>query len=119
MFVRRSLEFVGIQPARQKEALPDTATVPDFLLSFYVAMSDFAHSMDKLNEKRRWLQQRRVRSDQELLPLFYFALQPSIDDPAYVELHNRLCRAFGLDRRFAAGQTLTFSEAGLGPAAER
>lgn len=111
---RRSLEVLGIRRRLAPPPPPDDKVlVPDFMLSFYIAMSDFGHSLEKLNEKRRWLQERRVRSDDELLPLFHFALVPSYDHPDYVHFHEWLCHLLGLDTRFAAGQKLTLKQAGL------
>ena len=78
--------------------------MPLSALACYVALSDFGHSLESLLEKRRWVQARRTRSDEELLPFFYFALEPSYhDDPKYVDFHWHLIQTLGLDRRFGEG----------------
>jgi hypothetical protein len=78
--------------------------MPLSALACHVALSDFGHALPRLIEKRRSVQSRRKRSDDELLPLFYFALEPSYhEDPAYIDFHWQLCRTLGLDRRFGPG----------------
>lgn len=78
--------------------------IPEVSVAHYVGLSEFAHRLDSLTEKRRWLQQRRVRSDAEILPLFHFALQPAFSDPEYIAFHHWLCQTLGLEERFRAGQ---------------
>lgn len=68
-----------------------------------VAIGEFARSLPRLREKRTWIQARRVRSDQELLPLFHFALEPSYFEGAYPDFHRELVKNLGLEQRFAAG----------------
>jgi hypothetical protein len=80
------------------------ALVPYITMSHYVGLSEFAHSLESLQRKRRFVQQRRARTDSELLPLFYFALEPSYHQGRYIEFHNWLCRVLSLDERFRAGQ---------------
>ncbi len=87
------------------QRLGGAVLLPEVSAAHFAAISDFANRLERLNEKRRWLQERRVRTDAELLPLFVYALEPSYREPAYVETHELLVRALGLDRRFAAGQT--------------
>ncbi|TME18423.1 MAG: glycosyltransferase family 2 protein [Chloroflexi bacterium] len=79
--------------------------LPPVAVAHFAAISDFANSLEQLNEKRGWLQGRRVRSDAELLPLFLFALEPAYHDQEYVSTHRRVIRALGVERRFAPGQT--------------
>ena len=79
------------------------ALVPYVTMSHYVGLSEFAHSLEALQRKRRLVQQRRVRSDAELLPLFYFALEPSYHQGRYIEFHRWLCRVLDLEDRFGPG----------------
>lgn len=69
-----------------------------------VALAEFARSLESLREKRGWVQSRRRRSDAELLPLFHFALEPSLHAEPYVPFQRRLMKVLGLDERFGAGQ---------------
>jgi GT2 family glycosyltransferase len=69
--------------------------------SHYVAQSQFAHRLDSLNEKRQWIQSRRIRSDAELLPLFEDPFYNSYDDARYLDFYRWLCKVQGLDRRFS------------------
>jgi GT2 family glycosyltransferase len=77
--------------------------IPDEAIACWVALDDFARSLDRLQEKRRLVQTRRVRTDEQLLPLFHFALEPSYHEEHYVRFHRWICEVTGLDRRFAAG----------------
>lgn len=79
-------------------------TLPLVSVSHYAALSEFSHSLNGLQEKRQWLQSRRVRSDAELLPLFHNALDPSYNDLRYIEFHRWLCHVLQLDQRFKAGE---------------
>jgi GT2 family glycosyltransferase len=75
--------------------------LPNISVSHYVAMHQFAERLEELNEKRRSLQANRVRSDQELAPLFAEPFRPTWSDPDYVRFHGRLSRAIGVRDRFA------------------
>ena len=78
--------------------------MPLISISHYAALSEFAHDLDRTIAKRRWLQERRRRTDAELLPLFHNALDPSYNDVRYIEFHRWLCDVLGLDVRFARGR---------------
>ncbi|MEO6798013.1 MAG: glycosyltransferase family 2 protein [Candidatus Dormibacter sp.] len=84
--------------------LADAVPMPRAAVSHYVGLSQFAHNLEALAQKRSWLQQRRVRTDAEILPLFHVALEPSYGDPRYIDFHHWLIRTLELDRRFGAGQ---------------
>jgi hypothetical protein len=73
-------------------------------LAAQVAMAEFARDLERLRSKREWLQSRRVRTDSELLPLFHFALEPSLDSGTYLAMHRLVLGRLGLTERFAAGQ---------------
>jgi len=81
--------------------------LPNISLSHYAAMHQFAERLDDLNEKRRWLQANRVRSDKDLAPLFADPFRPTWSDPDYVRFHRRLSWAIGVRNRFgnAASET--------------
>jgi len=76
--------------------------LPNISLSHYVAMHQFAERVGELNEKRRSLQAKRVRSDQDLAPLFAEPFRPTWNDPEYVRFHGQLSRAIGIRDRFAS-----------------
>jgi GT2 family glycosyltransferase len=98
----------GLRSAR-KQVLRRPAIAP-ITMSHYIALSEFAHSLEILQAKRQAVQSRRKRSDDELLPLFYFALEPSFHQARYVEFHRWLCRVLRLEDRFAAGQLHTAAD---------
>lgn len=101
-FAIRGARFTVRQAAStvRKPWLKGGHFIPSVALSHYVAMHDFAASLKSLQEKRRWLQERRVRTDAELLPLFVDALRPTWDDPAYVRFYTWLVRTLNLEQRF-------------------
>lgn len=70
--------------------------------SHYVALSQFAHQLDALNEKRAWIQSRRQRADAEIVPLFLEPLYAGYADERYLQFLHWLSRVQGLDRRFGA-----------------
>lgn len=96
--VRRRSPWTRIRAGAGMEPLPRLA------VSHYVAVSDFARHFESMGEKRRWLQSRRVRSDDELLPLFHNALDPSYSDEQYVRFNAWLSKVLGLDQRFGKGE---------------
>jgi GT2 family glycosyltransferase len=74
--------------------------MPGVTASHYIALSEFAHRLDSLNEKRTWIQSRRRRSDGEIVPLFQEPFYPGYNDERYIQFMAWLCRVQGLDRRF-------------------
>ncbi len=109
-FVRKGTRFISTRVRSRLRRAADTITgrrtsMPAISIAHYVALSDFAHQLPALKVKRQWLQERRVRSDAELLPLFLFALEPSYHDHEYMKAHRRLLQVLGLDKRFAAGDS--------------
>lgn len=69
-------------------------------LSSFVGISRFASELDSLNQKRAWIQERRKRSDSEILPLLVDPFYPIYRDPHFVRFSRWLFRVQGLDRRF-------------------
>ena len=78
----------------------NVVAIPAVSASHYVALAAFARSLPALNQKRRTIQAKRVRTDAEVLPLFGNALFPSYADPNYMRFHGWLSHTMGLDRRF-------------------
>jgi hypothetical protein len=76
--------------------------MPGVTAAHYVALSQFAHQLEALNEKRAWVQSRRRRSDAEIIPLFQEPFYPGYDDGRYIQFMSWLCRVQGLDRRFSS-----------------
>jgi GT2 family glycosyltransferase len=76
--------------------------MPGVTAAHYVALSQFAHQLDALNEKRAWIQSRRRRSDAEIVPLFQEPFYPGYHDERYIQFLAWLCRVQGLDRRFSS-----------------
>jgi GT2 family glycosyltransferase len=76
--------------------------MPGVTASHYIALSQFAHQLDALNEKRAWVQSRRRRTDAEIVPLFEEPFYAGYDDQRYVQFLAWLARVQGLDRRFTA-----------------
>jgi hypothetical protein len=98
----RAVKYLARQgaAASRKPFIRGGFFVPSVALSHYVALHDFAASLEALREKRRWVQERRVRTDAELLPLFHDPLRPTWDDRSYVRFYTWLTRTLGLTERF-------------------
>lgn len=77
--------------------------MPNLSVSHYIALHQFARSLGDLREKRQWVQSRRVRSDQDLMPLLVEPLRPSWHDPEYLDFHRWITRVAGLTERFGTG----------------
>jgi GT2 family glycosyltransferase len=76
--------------------------VPGVAASHYVALSQFAHQLDSLNEKRAWIQGRRRRTDAEIVPLFQEPFYAGYSDERYAHFLRWLSRVQGLERRFSS-----------------
>jgi GT2 family glycosyltransferase len=112
---RRVVSEEGLKPALRKTGrylrerteaglrravpLPGSRAVPTVALSHSVALSEFGHSLERLNTKRTWLQDRRRRSDAELVPLMYDPFYVNYGHPRYERFFRWLVRVQGLDRR--------------------
>jgi GT2 family glycosyltransferase len=84
---------------------PDEGVVwPTVAVSHFAAVSEFAHGLESLNEKRRSLQARRTVSDRELVPLMVDPFFANYADPEYVGFYRRITRLLGLDARFPVAQ---------------
>lgn len=80
---------------------PSVFIVPGVTVSHYVGVSEFAHLLGSLRKKRAWIQERRKRSDAELLPLFVNPLFAQYPDDQYVRFYRWMNRVLELDKRFA------------------
>ena len=69
-------------------------------LSHYVALSEFAHALERLREQRRWVQATRLRSDAEIIELAGDFTHPNWVDERYLSFYDWLNRVQGLDSRF-------------------
>jgi GT2 family glycosyltransferase len=75
--------------------------MPDSALSLLVAISETAHGMEALMEKRRWVQSRRRRSDAEVLRLGGVLLEdPTFGHAGYLDFQHWLARIAGIDGAF-------------------
>lgn len=111
--VRKGFGFLAASVSRAARRLRNrvlpSPLLPAEAVAHYAGMSAFAHSLPRLREKRQWLQERRVRSDSDLLELFVHPLEPVYHDPDYVRFHWQLVKALGLDKSFAKGRQATRS----------
>jgi GT2 family glycosyltransferase len=80
----------------------NVVVMPAVSASHYVALAAFARSLPALNAKRQRIQEKRVRSDAEVLTLFSNVLFPSYADPNYVRFHGWISHVMGLDKKFAS-----------------
>jgi GT2 family glycosyltransferase len=80
---------------------PQHFVVPGIAISHQVALSEFGKRLESLSRKRAWIQERRRRTDAEILPLFVDPFFTNYEERRYVAFYRWLCRVQGLDRRFA------------------
>jgi GT2 family glycosyltransferase len=79
---------------------PHVIVLHSVAVSHYIGVSQFAHLLESLKEKRAWIQERRKRTDAEILPLFvnpFFAQYP---DDQYLRFYRWVNRILELDGRF-------------------
>ena len=87
-----------VRPGGDEE--PDVS-VPKMALAGPMAIDYFVEQLPSLTEDRRLLQQRRRRSDAQLLPLFRQALEPAYPYPSYLAAHEQLVAAFDIESALA------------------
>ncbi|MCC2320205.1 glycosyltransferase [Cellulomonas xiejunii] len=106
--VRRSLARAGVDATAldlQRSPGGDDVgilEVPKMGLTGTFAIDYLVEQLPSLIETRRDLQARRRRSDRELFPLFREAMEPAYGMPSYLEAHEVLVRAFGIEEHFTA-----------------
>ncbi len=81
-----------------------TVEVQKMALTGAYAIDYLTENMATLVESRREIQQRRRRTDRDLFPLFRHAIEPAYGFPAYLEAHQALVKAFGIDHVFISRQ---------------
>jgi GT2 family glycosyltransferase len=101
--VRRAAATVGRRLARLSDMstpiTEDTVTVPRLALGPYVGLSEFAHSLDRMTEKRRWLQANRKRTDQEIIEINGDFFAPVHTEAGFEEFYEWLVETVDLRRR--------------------
>jgi hypothetical protein len=81
----------------------DTHVVPNVAISHIVAIRELAHNQAELQEKRRWIQSHRRRTDDEVLGLGGVLLEdPTFGPPDYLDFQHWLCEVTGINARFDA-----------------
>ncbi|MEO6798011.1 MAG: glycosyltransferase family 2 protein [Candidatus Dormibacter sp.] len=108
--ITKGRSFLGQRISRnamrmRQRAVHNALLVAPIAISGHVALSDFGHALASLSAKRRWLQERRVRTDADLFPLFVDPLHASWDNPEYVGFQQHLVKVLGIDRRFCPPAT--------------
>jgi len=79
---------------------PSHAVVPLHALSSFVATSAFAHKLPQMALKRRWIQERRRRTDAEIFPMFVEPMRPDFPDPGYAQFLAMLAGVFAIEEQF-------------------
>jgi GT2 family glycosyltransferase len=78
----------------------ETETVPRVALAGLHAVSDTLADLTRVLERRREIQRRRERSDEEIFALFRHPFAPAVRNDGYLEASLELRAALGLDRLF-------------------
>ena len=83
-----------------RHAAADTFDVRREAVADMLGMNDLLSNWDHWTERRREVQSRRRRSDEEIFKLFVKPLWCIEEEDAYRELHHGIARHFGIDRMF-------------------
>lgn len=78
----------------------EDVTVPKMALTGPLGIDYFVEQLPSLIPDRTDLQRRRRRSDVDLFPLFRQAIEPAYPFPSYLEAHELLLEAFGVQEIF-------------------
>jgi GT2 family glycosyltransferase len=81
---------------------PGVVVLPGVAVSHYIAVSQFARLLESLKAKRQWIQERRKRTDAEILPLFVDPFFASYAEPEYLKFYRWLNRVLELEARFSS-----------------
>lgn len=99
----RRLSFGGNAPygapRKPAEASARGLVVPEVGVAHLLALADVADLYPHMLEKRRWIQERRRRSDAEIAPLFRLCFALNFYDSRYHACMVDLVRATGLEQR--------------------
>ncbi|MEC3982583.1 glycosyltransferase [Amycolatopsis sp. H20-H5] len=74
--------------------------IPRTTLAGMLAIDQFVELLPSLAESRAVEQEARVRTDADLIPLLRKALEPAYPLPRYLDAHEILVTAFGIERVF-------------------
>lgn len=76
------------------------SSIPSLAVSDLIAVNDWLENFESLQTKRFNIQNRRKRSDAEILSLFRDPFRYSEDDIEYKRLQDQLCEHFGINQLF-------------------
>ena len=101
--IRRATARGGID-ATQLEIRdrPVRTDIPASTLAGVLAVDQFVELLPSLTASREAIQDTRVRTDADLLPLMRRAMEPAYPLPRYLAAHDILVEAFGLESAFGA-----------------
>ncbi len=90
----------GRSPLPDRSAPGGRVDAPKLSLTGAYAIDYLREQLPTLIESRREIQQSRVRTDADLLPLFRQPIEPAYPLPRYLACHEALVQIFGIDRAF-------------------
>jgi len=91
---------VGRLWERARHAAAETQALRREAVADLVGINDLLANWEHWSARRREVQSRRRRPDEQIFRLFHKPLWCIEDERSYAELHGGLVRAFGLDRMF-------------------
>lgn len=103
LVAQRALLIQGVDQKQYQPGAPSPSNhdrVPRLTTSHLVALDHLVHHMPKLLAKRRAIQERRQRPDEEIIPLFAKPFNPSHPGLPYARAQHTLIEAMGIDRLF-------------------
>lgn len=96
------VERLNTEHALRLAGVDDEAIkLPRLAVSDIVAINDWISMMPGLNKKRKWIQERRVRPDSEIVRMFVEPFRYCEDKDEYRSLQDTLCREMDVDALFA------------------
>lgn len=93
---RGKLDATSLDLTRASEHRGSTTTVEKTALAGLFALDSFVENLDELTATRRELQQRRRRSDADIVPLFGESVRLISGGPSVVRAHQVLVETFGI-----------------------
>lgn len=90
-----------LKRSRSREEYEAEMSIHKLAVSDLVAVNDIVGLSPGLLEKRRWIQEKRQRSDREIAPLFLEPFRSAEANPEYIRYQGEICAFFGIDELFS------------------
>lgn len=102
---RRERETASQTAPANRRPIDGSFDLPPLVLARLLAGREVLGSWDELLAKRAAVQRRRQRADEEIFPLFQWALRSNFGAPRFIQAMNHVVGRFGLEALFAGQKT--------------